>query len=208
MSRCRTPSTPLDIRGPRVRLRLLRESDIADYERWADPALEAWKLDGPWFNEDPAELPIRARKRLERKSKKPSSQLEIEVDGRHVGWVVVYRYDTDPHMTEVGIDIVEDRLWGQGLGTEALVLWIDHLFRTRGLTRVGLSTWSGNIGMMRAAAKLGMKQEACTRNGCEVGGRFYDRLRYGMLRGEWETARGLLPALRSALAKPADRSVS
>jgi RimJ/RimL family protein N-acetyltransferase len=199
MSRDRKTSTLLEFLGPRVKLRPVRESDIADYERWADPGLEAWKFDGPWFNEDPAELPIRARKRLERKSKRRPSQLEIEVAGQHIGWVVVYHFDTDPHMTEVGIDIVEDRLWGQGLGTEALALWIDHLFRTRGLTRVGLSTWSGNIGMMRVAAKLGMKQEACTRNGCEVGGRFYDRLRYGILRGEWETARATRPAWCSVL---------
>lgn len=195
------PSTPLDIRGPRVRLRPLVESDIADYERWTDPALAAWKLDGPWFNEDPAELPKRARKRLERQSKKPPSQLEIEAGGRHIGWVVVYHFDTDPHMTEVGIDIVEDGLWRQGLGTEAMALWIDHLFQTRGLTRVGLSTWSGNRGMVRVAEKLGMSQEACTRNGCEVEGRFYDRLRHGILREEWEAARVELPSWQSALAK-------
>jgi RimJ/RimL family protein N-acetyltransferase len=200
MSRDSTPSTLLSIAGPRVRLRPLQESDIADYERWADPALAAWKYDGPWFNEDPAELPKRARKRLERKSKKPPSQLEIETGGEHVGWVVVYYFDTDPHMTEVGIDIVEDRLWGRGLGTEALALWIDHLFRTRGLMRAGLCTWSGNRGMVRVAEKLGMKQEACTRNGCEVGGRFYDRLRYGILREEWESARVSLPAWRTPLA--------
>jgi RimJ/RimL family protein N-acetyltransferase len=201
MSRDGIASTLLEMRGPRVRLRSLRESDIVDYERWADPALEAWKFDGPWFNDDPAELPKRARKRLERKSRKPPSQLEVEVGGQHVGWVVVYHFDTDPHMTEVGINIVEDRLWGRGLGTEALALWIDHLFRTRGLTRVGLCTWSGNLGMVRVAEKLRMKQEACTRNGCEVAGRFYDRLKYGMLRPEWEAARDRLPAWRSALAK-------
>jgi RimJ/RimL family protein N-acetyltransferase len=54
--------------------------------------------------------------------------------------------------------------------------------------------------MMRVAEKLGMKQEACTRNGCEVGGRFYNRLRYGILREEWETARVSLPVWRTALA--------
>ncbi len=193
------PSTPLEIRGPRVKLRPLRESDIVDYERWADPALAAWKYDGPWFSDDVSELPVRARKRLDN-PKDPPNRMEIDTsDGRHVGWVVVYQTPDDPHMTEVGIDIVEDRLWGQGLGTEALALWIDYLFRTRGLTRVGLATWSGNLGMVRVAEKLGMKQEACTRNGCEVGGRFFDRLRYGILREEWETARVSLPVWRAAL---------
>ena len=39
--------------------------------------------------------------------------------------------------------------------------------------------------MIRVGEKLGFALEGRIRNGCEVGGRFYDRIKMGLLRPEW-----------------------
>jgi RimJ/RimL family protein N-acetyltransferase len=170
-----------------VNLRLPRESDIADYARWSDPNLKAWQTDGPWYNDDVGDLADRCRQRLARGQEPPHRRLEIETsDGAHIGWVVFYFRENDPHVSEVGIDIVEDRFWGRGLGSEALALWIDYLFPAWNLHRLGFSTWSGNPAMIRVGEKLGFRREARIRDGCRVNDRFHDRVKLGILRSEWE----------------------
>jgi RimJ/RimL family protein N-acetyltransferase len=182
------------LRGPRVTLRPTIATDLADYERWQAPDLAAHRLDGPWFEDSGSPgLLDRRRRWLDSKPAPPFNHLELDALGRHVGWVVVYPRPGDRHLTEAGISIMADSEWGRGLGTEALALWVDHLFRERGLTRLGLATWSGNPAMMRVAHKLGFAPEARIREGCEVEGRFHDRLRYGLLRREWEQVRAGWP---------------
>jgi RimJ/RimL family protein N-acetyltransferase len=92
-------------------------------------------------------------------------------------------------MTEVGINIVDDAFWNQGLGTEALAQWIDYLFRERHFTRIGFSTWSGNERMMSVGRRLGFVEEARIRNGGEIQGMFVDRIKMDILRDEWEKER-------------------
>ncbi len=50
----------------------------------------------------------------------------------------------------------------------------------------GLITWSANIGMMKLAEKLGMRQAACLRKCRLWQGKYYDSIRYGILKEEWQ----------------------
>jgi len=176
--------------GRLVRLRTTVESDIADYVRWNVPGLKAWQFDGPWYNETLDKV-IESRSRwLAGERLPPHRHLEIEAADRgHAGWVNAYVHAHDPHMTEAGIDIAADGLWNRGLGTEAFGLWVDYLFTVFDLTRLGFSTWSGNPGMVRVGEKLGFTLEGRIRRGCEVGGRFFDRIKMGLLRDEWQARR-------------------
>lgn len=65
-------------------------------------------------------------------------------------------------------------------------MWSSHLFEHLPLVRVGLTTWSGNERMMRAAAKAGLQVEGRMRKCRIVRGEYYDSIRMGMLREEWE----------------------
>ena len=178
------------IPGQKVNLRTTVESDIADYERWNTPDLKAWQYDAPYWGHSLDRVIEGRRKWLAGERKPPYGRLEIETtDHRHIGSVSIYGKSRDPHMTEVGIDIVEDELWNQGLGTEAFGLWVDYVFEAHNLARLGAATWSGNPRMVRVAEKLGFKVEGRIRNGCEVNGRFYDGIKLGMLRSEWEARR-------------------
>lgn len=170
-----------------VVLRPLRETDLQDYERWNDVSRPSMQTDGPWYDEDLSYLIAGRKRRLQEGQQPPYRTLEIDtINGVHIGWVNFYYNKDNPHACEAGIHIAEHEYWGAGLGTEAFALWVDYLFQAWDLHRLGLTTWSGNPGMMRVAAKLGFVQEGCRRHGCEVKGVFYDVVHFGILRDEWK----------------------
>lgn len=109
----------------------------------------------------------------------------IEVAGIVRG-IVTYYWEHKPSLwLEIGIVLHESDSWGRGIGTRALTLWIDHIFRTLPVVRLGLSTWSGNERMIRVAEKLGMQMEARIRKARLYEDVFYDSIRMGILREEW-----------------------
>lgn len=110
----------------------------------------------------------------------------IEVSGVIRGTVSYYWEHEPSKWLEVGIALYEADNWGKSLGTRALKLWINHLFAAMPLVRVGLTTWSGNERMIRAGYKLGMTMEARIRKVRYYNGEYYDSIRMGILREEWE----------------------
>ncbi|GAF13072.1 acetyltransferase, GNAT family [Bacillus sp. JCM 19046] len=102
-----------------------------------------------------------------------------------VGTVSCYYEDAQKRWLEMGIGFYEGKSWGKGLGTRALILWMNHLFQTMPLVRVGLTTWSGNYRMVRVAEKLGMTMEGRMRKVRFYNGTHYDSIRMGILREEW-----------------------
>lgn len=66
-------------------------------------------------------------------------------------------------------------MWAKGYGTEALSLWTEYLFAAfPQIVRLDLQTWSGNLGMMRLANKLGYQLEARLRKARIVNGAYYN----------------------------------
>ena len=173
--------------GAKVKLRKTRISDLSHYKRWNNPELRAWSYDAPWLSGDLTAVINWRKKWLQEGGKKPYRFLEIEYsDGHHVGWVVVYHDAKDPHMTEIGIDIPEEAYWGLGIGEEALALWVQYLFETLNLQRVGFTTWSGNQKVIRLGNRLGFVEEGRIRRGCVVDEIYYDRIKMGLLKEEWQ----------------------
>ena len=84
----------------------------------------------------------------------------------------------------------ESHNWGKGIGTEILKKWISYLFQNMPLVRVGYTTWSGNHRMIRVGEKLGMQLEARIRKVRYYNGQYYDSIRMGVLREEWESMHG------------------
>ncbi|KMK75853.1 GNAT family N-acetyltransferase [Alkalihalobacillus pseudalcaliphilus] len=110
----------------------------------------------------------------------------ITIDEQICGTVSYYYEDAQKKWLEMGIIFYRGTDWGKGLGTRALRLWMNHLFTTMPLERVGLTTWSGNKRMIRAAEKLGMMMEARIRKVRYYNETYYDSIRMGILREEWE----------------------
>ena len=111
----------------------------------------------------------------------------IEVDGELIGMVSYYWEHKPSLWLEMGIVIYEPQYWSGGYGTKALTMWIDHLFNEMPLVRVGYTTWSGNARMIKVGEKLGMTMEARLRKVRYWNGTYYDSIRMGILREEWES---------------------
>ena len=113
----------------------------------------------------------------------------IEVNGELIGMVSYYWEHKPSLWLEMGILIYEPKYWSGGYGTIALTLWIEHLFQEMPLVRVGYTTWSGNARMIQVGAKLGMMMEARIRKVRYWNGTYYDSIRMGILREEWDARR-------------------
>ena len=105
-----------------------------------------------------------------------------------VGMVSKSWVDEATRWLEIGIVIYYDQLWGQGIATIALKMWVDAIFNEiSALEHIGMTTWSGNSAMMAVAEKLGFLKEGQIRKVRYYQGQYYDSVKYGILREEWIT---------------------
>ncbi len=104
-----------------------------------------------------------------------------------VGMVSAY-YADEPleQWLDVGITVYQQLKWHRGIGKAALNQWITELFATTTLPHIGLTTWSGNQRMIALAKSLEMKKEAEVRQVRYWQGKYWDSVKYGILRSEWE----------------------
>ncbi|MFC7061404.1 GNAT family N-acetyltransferase [Halobacillus seohaensis] len=152
-----------------------------------EPEWKKW--DAPYYPLEPHTLESYRSHENARKERlkfgEPDSRLVIEVNGMIIGTVTYYWEHKPSLWLEVGIGIYNSDYWSGGYGTEALHLWIDQLFKSLPIARVGLTTWSKNERMMRVGEKLGMKLEGRMRKCRIYEGKHYDSIRMGVLREEW-----------------------
>lgn len=149
--------------------------------------LPEWKKwDAPYYEHKR----ISFEKFLEQKDvfANPDNRWAIEIDGEVVGTVGYYWEHEPSKWLEIGIVIYDPRYWSGGYGTRVIRLWINHLFNSLPLIRVGYTTWSGNERMIKVGEKLGMKMEARIRKVRYYNSQYYDSIRMGILREEWEAS--------------------
>ncbi|SOS48870.1 Putative HD superfamily hydrolase (fragment) [Tenacibaculum dicentrarchi] len=104
-----------------------------------------------------------------------------------IGEVSWYWKSKETNWLEIGIVIFNESFWGKGIGYLALKLWIEEVFNDKKeIVRIGISTWSGNYGMIRLAEKLGMIEEARYRKARIINGEYFDSVSYGILKSEWK----------------------
>lgn len=88
---------------------------------------------------------------------------------------------------EIGIVIYDESLWGKNIGVKAIELWVSEIFdQYKELEHIGLTTWSGNPRMEGLARKAGFLKEAQIRKVRYWQGTYYDSVKYGLLREDWE----------------------
>ena len=169
-------------------------SDIEDYVRWFTTETEWSHTDAPWepLESDAEKERAAWRKYYESVKGLPENarrwKFEIEWNGRHIGWVSSYLIDEHYNSLgkvkdgqtvhrAVGISICESDLWGNGIGTNALRAFMDYFFEN-GAEELYTQTWSGNVRMLRCAAKLGFVECNSNVGSREVGGQKYDGLTF------------------------------
>ncbi|MCA0983698.1 GNAT family N-acetyltransferase [Halobacillus yeomjeoni] len=188
----RTENSTL-IKGENLTLRSIEEKDIKPLwrliygEKEGPPEWKKW--DAPYYPLEPHTVESYRSHENARKERlkegEPDSRLLLEVEGEIIGTITYYWEHKPSLWLEVGIGIYNPAYWNGGYGTEALTLWIDHLFNSLPIARVGLTTWSKNERMMKVGEKLGMKLEGRMRKCRIYEGEYYDSIRLGILREEW-----------------------
>ncbi|MCA1010676.1 GNAT family N-acetyltransferase [Halobacillus halophilus] len=178
----------VQIKGNQVLLKEAAERDIDELYFWKyeDEEQEAKKWNGPYISEEKiSKAEYRSHWAQEIHPGLPAS-LVILVNGKAIGYVGSYWVDKNTDWLETGIVIYDKNYWNGGYGSEAYALWTDHIFQNTRLHRLGMSTCSGNRRMIKVAEKLGMKEEARIREARNVNGHYFDAVKMGILRREWD----------------------
>lgn len=180
-------------RGSEILLRDTLPDDVDAYLHWQTNG--EWRYyDAPWEGvlESMSESQQEAyRHRFKRAVETPLPALRARAtislpDYTPIGWVNRYANDRFPSVWYVGIDICEDNLLNKGLGTQALGEWVNYLFRHSEIHKIEIHSWSINPRMLHVAEKLEFRHEGTERELLQWQGEWIDRVRYGMLREEWE----------------------
>jgi RimJ/RimL family protein N-acetyltransferase len=191
-------------KGDLVMLRTLVETDREHWMRWQTQG--EWRLlDSPWAQQITEEKKdVESGKQPtstqdDSASEKPASLQDDSIpkkraviatlENKPLGWVNRYRWKNSELIRFVGICIAEDDYLNRGFGTEALRLWVNHLFINSEYHKLCLDTWSFNPRMIRVAEKIGFIPEGFQRHMQFWEGEWLDFMHYGMLREEWENMR-------------------
>jgi len=107
----------------------------------------------------------------------------------HIGNIALQNINWIDRNAEFAGIIGEKEYWGKGIGTKAIELLFEHGFNKLNLNKIYLGTSDSNHGMMNIAQKLGMIAEGRLKDHVFLNGEYEDILRYGILKGLWETTR-------------------
>ncbi|MEM1156925.1 MAG: GNAT family protein [Verrucomicrobiota bacterium] len=119
------------------------------------------------------------------------SQLVLAIEdletAKHLGNIALQAIDLINRSAEISFLLGEKTYWGKGIGKEAGRLLIAHGFSHLNLHRIGCGTPTLNEGMIRLAGALGMKEEGRHRDAFYKHGEYFDILRFGILREEFNS---------------------
>ena len=108
---------------------------------------------------------------------------------RLVGTCAFSQLDGDNGSALYHITIGEKDAWGQGYGTEATRLMLDHAFGTLGLHRIALFVFEFNERAIRAYQRCGFVVEGRSRESIFRDGRWWDELAMSVLESDWRRLR-------------------
>ena len=184
--------------GKKIILRDPQLSDLEPFGYWMQPGHEWQKLDGPYYRrpsiEEVADIQDQWEEAINAKDWPELRQRLVIADipeNAVLGMVNRYWISEETNWTAIGITIYDPEFWGRGIGYEAMGIWCQYLFDNEPeFVRLDLRTWSGNIGMIKVAERLGFTREAVFRMARIVEGEYYDGLGSGVLRTVWEERYG------------------
>ena len=145
-------------RGARVVLREKRLGDApADY-RWRSTAeLSRFDAARPLTMTYQQYLALYREELLYPSPYRKSLAIEDE-QGRHIGNIMYYNIDALHREAELGITIGDTGCWGQGYGSEAVRVLLEHLLLRLGFKRICLKTLDWNERARRCFLSVGFAE--------------------------------------------------
>jgi RimJ/RimL family protein N-acetyltransferase len=176
--------------APRVRLRGLTAGDVdALFDVFSDEAMmRYWSSPAMKERAEAEALLLRIQRGF---AEKTAFQwgLERKDDGRLLGTCTLFHVHAGNQRAELGYALAS-AYWKQGYMGEALAALLDHAFGPMGLRRLEADVDPRNANSMRAAARLGFRQEGLLRERWNVAGEIQDSAMLGLLAREWREQRG------------------
>lgn len=128
--------------------------------------------------------------------------VHVRATGRLIGTCAFSQLDGDNGSALFHITIGEKDAWGQGHGTEATELMLEHAFERLGLHRVALSVFAFNERAIRSYRKVGFVVEGRSRDAIWRDGRYWDELQMSILEDDWRERRSRDPRPGAVVARP------
>jgi RimJ/RimL family protein N-acetyltransferase len=172
------------LKGPRIELRALTESDLTqDYMQWLND-------DEVCRNNSHAIFPNTEQKMREYFARL-NNQKEVVLaiihteSGRHIGNVSLQNINWVARNAEFAILMGDKNFWGSGYGEEAAKLIVEYGFERLNLHRIYCGTFEGNESMKKLAKKLSMQQEGLRREAFFKNGSYINVYEYGVLKKDY-----------------------
>lgn len=116
----------------------------------------------------------------------PPNNFAINVDGMIRGGIgATPMSGVREGVAEIGWWLTPE-VWGRGIGSTATSALVDHLFGTRGFSRLWAVVKAPNEGSARVAVNAGMSLEGTARSAYVQQGQRYDEKSFGITREQWE----------------------
>ncbi|UCH34924.1 MAG: GNAT family acetyltransferase [Armatimonadota bacterium] len=188
MSDCEAGGTkrgPDVIKGERVLLRPLRESDLEESLRVWTPELR--HMYGGSLT-SPRRPTMEDRRRwFERVQRGEQGHFHaVEADGRYIGHATVEMTDEGSRRARFRIGIDNPDYWGKGYGTEVTRLMLRLAFEEMDCHRVAVRVAAYNARAIRCYEKCGFRHEGVERESFFADEEWHDDVMMAMLRGDWQ----------------------
>ena len=172
-------------RGEKIRLTPLRVSDAEAMSEWCTNEAFIRLYDSKFA------LPRTAdsfRRELER-DEIPHQEIDfairpLEADSL-LGNIGLVDIEWSNRVAWLYIGLGDRSVWGKGIGSEAMRLFLTYVFNELNFHRIQLSVVSYNDAAIRMYERLGFVHEGVLREAGERDGKRYDLIVYGLLRREW-----------------------
>ena len=115
--------------------------------------------------------------------------IHVKATNQLIGSCAFSQLDADNGSVLFHITIGEHAAWGQGYGSEATALMVEHAFSNLGLHRVALTVFAFNERAIRAYMRVGFQAEGAAREAIWRDGSWWDEVHMSVLEPEWRTAR-------------------
>jgi len=173
--------------GEHVRLRKLERADLPLLHRWYNDAdVMAWARFSPDHMRSLEALEKEYAQELSgEEDERATFVIEDRASGTPIGSCVMRTWDRKHVNTTVGILLEKDR-WGQGYGTEAMVLLLRIAFDHQGWHRADLWTLAENERAIRSFEKAGFRLVGVEREATYSDGRYKDVALMEQLKAEWD----------------------
>ncbi len=185
----RPPRLPMPIVGRRI---LLRPPELRDVPRIAE-ALGDRRVTR--LIPLPAEYSVQDARKFVRRARKDYREglgydlsIILRSTGQLIGGCRLHSLMLDQRSGHLGY-WVDRPFWGQGYAPEAASLVITAGFRRLGLHRIHTGTFPENRRSMRVLRRLGFRVEGRAREAYFLEGRYWDSVRFGLLRPEFRPYR-------------------